>query len=372
MGLLPDDPAVRADIANLYGCSGENPFAPLSHIGLDCRGAVQLVPEEAAHVVESRYANLVEVRDTDLEERLRLLRERASSPWGTSHMGRWSLGGAQSKMALRYQNGRWFDCEGSEPTTHILKPGVVGYNDQALDECLSQRVASDMGLPAAHVEYLSFGTEHAISIQRYDRASNADGTIARIHQEDLCQALGVDPSRKYAEQGGPSSPDVLALLGSTNANSSNDLRPFVRYLLFDYLIDATDAHAKNYSILLGAHGTSLLAPLYDVASTWPYQSLFPRQRNPLRTAMSLGGENRFGMLGEKTPRDPLTQRKPCEGGHGAGMGRLVRRTHGDGDALALQAVLGAASEARMDGVERIGPALARETSANCRRLLERL
>lgn len=137
-----------------------------------------------------------------------------------------------------------------------------------------------MGLPAASVEYLSFGSERAISIQRCDRISNTDGAVTRIHQEDLCQALGIDPSRKYAEQGGPSSPDVLALLGTTNANSDNNLRLFVLYLLFNYLIGATDAHAKNHSVLLGARDTTLLAPLYDVASIAPYQSLFPRQRNP--------------------------------------------------------------------------------------------
>ena len=58
-----------------------------------------------------------------------------------------------------------------------------------------------MGLPAAGVEYLAFGSEYAVSIQRYDRIMGADGTVTRVHQEDLCQALGVDPSRKYAEQG---------------------------------------------------------------------------------------------------------------------------------------------------------------------------
>ena len=144
MGLLPDDPSVRADIADRYSCSGENPFALLSHIGLDCPGAVQLVPEGSARLVETRSGNLVELSEPDLEKRLRLLRERASSPWSRGSSGRWSLGGAQSKMALRFHDGRWFDCEGTEPTTHILKPGVIGYDNQALDEYLCQRLAASM------------------------------------------------------------------------------------------------------------------------------------------------------------------------------------------------------------------------------------
>lgn len=371
-GLLPDDPNVRADIANRYSCLGENPFDLLSHIGLDCPGAVQLVPEGDASLVESRPGNLVELSGPDLENRLRLLREHASSPWDANHEGRWSLGGAQSKMALRYQGGHWYDCEGSEPTTHILKPGVTGYDNQALDEYLCQRVALKMGLPAAKVEYLAFGSEHAVSIQRYDRIIGADGTVTRVHQEDLCQALGVDPNRKYAEQGGPSSPDVLALLATTEAEAAHNLQLFILYLLFNYLIGATDAHAKNYSILLSADSSAVLAPLYDVASIAPYQSLSPRRRKPLRAAMSIGGENRFGML-DNSHLEQLS--------HDANlMAAGVTLEWINSSAIrmasqmpaALQSALDEANDARLAGVEQVGPALAREIGANCRRFLERL
>ncbi|MBR3326638.1 MAG: type II toxin-antitoxin system HipA family toxin [Atopobiaceae bacterium] len=372
MGLLPDDPTVRADIANRYNCSSENPFALLSHIGLDCPGAVQLVLEDATHLVESRPGNLAELSDSDLEKRLHLLRERASSPWETGRSGRWSLGGAQSKMALRYQDGRWYECEGSEPTTHILKPGVTGYVNQALDEYLCQSVAAQMGLPAAQVKYLTFGSEHAVSIQRYDRIFDEDGTVVRIHQEDLCQALSIDPSRKYAEQGGPSSPDVLSLLGTTNANAPRNLQLFVLYLLFNYLMGATDAHAKNYSVLLGTGDTALLAPLYDIASIAPYQSLSPRRRKPLRAAMSIGGENRFGLLSgrhlERLSRDAnlIT----------AGITREWIASAAERMATeipsALQVVLNSASKAHLAGIEQVGPALIREIGANCRRFLEQL
>ena len=371
-GLLPDDPNVRADIANRYSCLGENPFDLLSHIGLDCPGAVQLVPEGDASLVESRPGNLVELSGPDLENRLRLLREHASSPWDANHEGRWSLGGAQSKMALRYQGGHWYDCEGSEPTTHILKPGVTGYDNQALDEYLCQRVALKMGLPAAKVEYLAFGSEHAVSIQRYDRIIGADGTVTRVHQEDLCQALGVDPNRKYAEQGGPSSPDVLALLATTEAEAAHNLQLFILYLLFNYLIGATDAHAKNYSILLSAGNSAVLAPLYDVASIAPYQSLSPRRRKPLRAAMSIGDENRFGMLDnshlEQLSHDAnLTAAGVTLEWINSSAIRMASQMP-----TALQSALDEANDAHLAGVEQVGPALAREIGANCRRFLERL
>ncbi len=34
----------------------------------------------------------------------------------------------------------------------------------------------------------------------------------RIHQEDFCQALAVNPERKYAGEGGPTFSDCFALL----------------------------------------------------------------------------------------------------------------------------------------------------------------
>ena len=39
------------------------------------------------------------------------------------------------------------------------------------------------------------------------------------------------------------------------------------------LIAGTDAHAKNYAILIGAGGQIRLTPLYDVASTLPYPDI---------------------------------------------------------------------------------------------------
>ena len=60
-------------------------------------------------------------------------------------------------------------------------------------------------------------------------------------------------------------------------------------LFFNVLIGGTDAHAKNYSLLLSGNG-ALLAPMYDVASGLPYELL----RRHGRLAMGVGGENRLG------------------------------------------------------------------------------
>jgi serine/threonine-protein kinase HipA len=67
-------------------------------------------------------------------------------------------------------------------------------------------------------------------------------------------------------------------------------------LLLNWLICGTDAHAKNYSLLLAGRQVRL-APLYDVASALPYPDM-PLQQ--LRLAMKFGGTYLV------TPRPPST------------------------------------------------------------------
>lgn len=60
-----------------------------------------------------------------------------------------------------------------------------------------------------------------------------------------------------------------------------------RAVAFNWLILGTDAHAKNYSLLLSGQQVRF-APLYDIASTLPYGD-HPRK---LRLAQGIAGEYR--------------------------------------------------------------------------------
>jgi serine/threonine-protein kinase HipA len=62
---------------------------------------------------------------------------------------------------------------------------------------------------------------------------------------------------------------------------------FADALIWNWLIAGTDAHAKNYSLLL-ADAQVRLAPLYDVASALPYDA----HERKLRLAMKVGGDHR--------------------------------------------------------------------------------
>jgi len=280
-GLLPDNEDTVQRLALEAGTSGRDLYGLMAYVGRDTAGALVIVPRgedpdqgsAVEPITDSRLAQLVaEVR--------RLQRRGGAARLAT---GRWSLPGAQGKLALRYADGRWGVPRGSEPTTHILKPAVDGFDDFDLVEAIALNAASMLGLPAAGATVLRLTDDTTVLVSaRYDRRRLADGRWVRLHQEDLCQALGVHPSRKYEDQGGPGLARVGRLLAQLGAAQSRDsaLRMFDA-LAFTYAIANTDGHAKNYSLLLPGPAATL-APLYDVGSALPYTRPFGRKFDSVR------------------------------------------------------------------------------------------
>ena len=374
MGLLPDEESTRATIGAAIGVSGDNPFRLLRAFGLDCPGAVQICPAGMTSPAPNSRDDLVLRSDEDIALKLSAAREDAAAAWlGEAHAREhWSLGGRQAKIALRYQGGKWYECLGAAATTHILKPGVVGMENQALVEYLSMKIARKTGLPVAEVEYLMFGEEPAIVVKRYDRKVLEDGSVIRLHQEDLCQSLSVSPSAKYAEQGGPTAPRIIALLKGTGKNARENVYRFILYLFFNYLIGATDAHAKNHSLIIAGEDDLRLAPLYDVATIAPYRSLAPRQRKPLRAALSIGGENRFGAVGASDVDSMVATCGLEELGLDAAF---LKNRFASMAKIVPDSVAEVVSEARnadLPGTDSVGLTMQQEIAANCRRTLERL
>lgn len=287
-GLLPDSEDVRERWAKTFGVSSRNAFALLSHIGRDCAGGAMFISEEAADHVDQA----VEVDDAVIGERLRDLRSD-SSEWAVSGE-KWSLAGAQSKFTLtRGLDGSWTEVAGGTPSTHIIKPGITEYKYQALVEHVSMSGARALGLRAAKTEYREFAGEPALVVTRFDRRRARDGSLVRVHQEDLCQALAVYPRYKYEANRGPSSADVARVLRENSSDGEGDVWEFAQALVFNYLIGAPDAHGKNYSVILAPGGVRL-APLYDVASALPYEATGDSEID--QVAMAIGGKQRFGTV----------------------------------------------------------------------------
>lgn len=291
-GLLPDNEAVLERWGRDFQVSSGNPFALLGHVGEDCAGAVQFASPEQVEGLLAREGSVAWLTDERIAERLRTLRHDPSA-WHLAGTGQFSLAGAQAKTALHQhaKTKQWGDPSGAIPTTHIVKPAIIGLDDHDLNEHLCLRAAYAAGLRAAVSMVVSFASERAVVVERYDRFSAGGGTVRRIHQEDMCQALGVPPTTKYQSEGGPSPEQIIALIRHAVKPvevAELEVERFLDALAFNWLIAGTDAHAKNYSLLLTPEQIRL-APLYDVASSLPYDEMYlPR----LRLAMKIGSEYR--------------------------------------------------------------------------------
>lgn len=297
-GLLPDNERVLERWARDYQVSAGNPFALLQHVGEDCAGAAQFVAEERVAGTVEGDGGVHWLDEAALAERLRTLRADPTS-WHTYRSGQFSLAGAQAKTALYFDPaaGRWGEPWGATPTTHIMKPAVAGLDEHDLNEHLCMSAAGLAGLQVARSSVMTFHSERTIVVERYDRRyPTGSGPMQRIHQEDVCQALAVSPSNKYQSDGGPSPEQIIKILRREihpARTADAHVARFVDALAFNWIIAGTDAHAKNYSLLLMGRAVRL-APLYDVASALAYDDMFLPK---LRMAMRIGGEYRVEGVG---------------------------------------------------------------------------
>lgn len=323
--LLPDNVEIRRRIRTRFQTQSTGAFDLLSAIGRDCVGAVQLLPPDQTPEGWNRIS-AEPLTDAGVEAVLREVTVAAPSI---------SLAGAQEKTALLRMSGRWFQPTGATPTTHILKLplGLVGnfqgdFSDSIENEWLCGQLLRTLGLPVAETEVAHFGEQRVLVVKRFDRRWNgvtaeeargrsfrpARGTwIARLPQEDFCQASGLPPTRRYESEGGPSIQSALELL-SGSAHPDEDEATFVLAQLSFWLLAAIDGHGKNFSIFHQRGGTYALTPLYDVLSAWPVighgRNELPLERAKL--AMAVRGRRPHYRIDEITGRHwhELSQQVP--------------------------------------------------------------
>ena len=286
--LLPDNDKIRERIARRHRTKSTEVFDLLQAVGRDCVGAVQLLPEGT----EPRGWNEVSGEPLDEPQVAQLLRATPSEAVlgqraQDDELFRISLAGAQEKTALLWTNGRWHRPLGATPTTHILKLplGLVGgsrrvdLSDSLENEWLCAQILYHLDLPVAPTELWRFEDQKALVVTRFDRAWQEDEHgrpwIARLPQEDFCQALGVPPDRKYEKDGGPGIADGMRLLAGSA--DPTDRQTFALTQLAFWLMGATDGHAKNHSLFLQRGDTYISTPLYDVLSIFPYVGDGPNQ-----------------------------------------------------------------------------------------------
>ncbi|HTW42689.1 MAG TPA: type II toxin-antitoxin system HipA family toxin [Solirubrobacteraceae bacterium] len=264
-GLLPEGEPRRA-IAEDLDVPASDVFGLLAELGRDCAGALVIQPAGDPPPSMPSTTAAEPLGDDELAELVANLR---SAPLGVGRKVRLSLAGVQEKLLLtRMPDGRWGRPIDGTPSTHILKPEIERFVNTVQNEAFCMRIAHHLGLDVAHVETTTIDERPVLVVQRYDRGVASDGSVSRVHQEDFCQALGVDPDRKYQEDAGPSLAAIARVLQDVARNE--DTQSFLRALTLNIAIGNCDAHAKNFSLLHTDPGALRLAPLYDLMSTRLY------------------------------------------------------------------------------------------------------
>lgn len=305
--LLPDSSAIRTRIRDRFGLRSTATFELLQAIGRDCVGAVQLLPEgtQPTDLHDIRFQPLDEAQVAELLRRVTAA-PGPGRPAGDDNAFRISIAGAQEKCGLLHHAGRWCVPLGSTPSTHIFKLplGLVGnvradMSDSVENEWLCLRLMAAFGIPVAEAAMAHFEGQPALVVSRFDRRLARDGRWwMRLPQEDMCQAFGLPPSRRYESDGGPGIVRIMELLRVSEEPA--DRATFFKSQILFWMLAATDGHAKNFSIHHEAGGRFRMTPLYDVLSVHPIMGRGTNRLDPQRAelAMAVAGNNPHRRLRE--------------------------------------------------------------------------
>lgn len=305
-GLLPEGGA-RRQIAERHGVDELDDLALLGLLGRECAGAITIVPleDDDGFDADRGPRSTRWLTDGDLRQLLESLRVAgAADPVDRYSV---SLAGAQLKrgVLVDIDDGRIGIPLGDELSSHILKLEPANYAGMSAIEHCMQHLANDVDLRASSTTLRRVGDEPVLLVERYDRAlATTAGHPVRLHQEDMCQALGRLSSQKYerfqdGSAKGPTVAEMVELLRRHARPSVRQVADFLRLLWFNVIIGNVDAHSKNYSLLYERDMRRFsIAPLYDAICV----SAFHAHEDPEKRvseeplAMSIGGQTRFWQL----------------------------------------------------------------------------
>lgn len=295
-GLLPEGQH-RLSMSRVAGVETLDALGMLSRFGRDVAGALIIAP--AAATAPGPHGGvtpgLVELSADDLVAEVAALPVRSLALHDDSEL---SLAGLEDKILLVRTASGWARPVHGYPSTHILKVDNRVHRGTVVAEHDCLQLARRAGLAAPDCHLMRIGDADCIVVERYDRVA-VDGITRRIHQEDSCQALAIDPADhdgrgKYESHGGPTLAGIAGLLNAYSVEPATELTRLLERVTFTVVIDDADAHGKNISLLHPNAEHITLAPLYDTVPT----SLWPTVSG--KAAMRVNGRSR---LAEITPED---------------------------------------------------------------------
>lgn len=167
-----------------------------------------------------------------------------------------SFGGAKPKALIEIDGEQWV---------------IKFFNNEPVDvpliEHASMTLAEKAGITVAPTRVVALAGENALAVRRYDRSSGA-----RIHCISAGTALRAETIAGQEPQlGYPSLAQLLRRAGVADGDANLlDMQELFRRMVFNILIDNTDDHEKNHSLMVMAptqQGKYRLAPAYDVLPT---------------------------------------------------------------------------------------------------------
>jgi serine/threonine-protein kinase HipA len=304
--LLPEGQLLEG-LSQVYQVSQFDVFGILRKVGKDCAGALVLSdlsesPDNDHAITKNDYQ---EISEQDLNARIEESSAQNVPVMMWNMIPRMSLAGVQNKLGVYIDtDDRFFLPIASAPTSHILKPD--NYNGKhaniAANEYFCMQLAKKIGLNVPDTSYRKLPTP-VFLIKRYDRIWTNEGRLIRSHQIDGCQALNLAPNLKYEQEyrDGPQGATIASLIALAKLCKTPAIaqQQILTWVLFNYLIGNSDAHAKNISFLINHHifdernqmvidAGIKVAPFYDLVcgTVYGYYEL----------AQSIGGENEIPLI----------------------------------------------------------------------------
>ena len=297
-GLLPEGQRLQA-IARRIGCDEGDYVSILRRIGWECAGAVSIHEDSFSVPAEIPPRALTE---TELAEKLMSL----PTYGGIDPLARVSLGGYQDKLLVvgsdivvvdgHIEHARWSDPNAATASTHIIKPQPENHYAGIVEaEAWAMGVAGHAARCASTAILCLEGAPKSLVVERFDRTWH-DGSCHRVHQEDSGQAMGIDPSGKYAgfdkvRGTDPTYAKIARLLSAYAEDPAKEHAELLRQIVVNVVLGNVDAHAKNYSFVYRTLGMPELSPLYDVV---PVTDVEPRA---IHLSLRIGGSILFAEVG---------------------------------------------------------------------------
>jgi serine/threonine-protein kinase HipA len=167
------------------------------------------------------------------------------------------LGGAKPKALINIEGAQWV---------------IKFFNNESVDAPLVEHatltLAALAGITVAHTQVVRLSGLHAVAIRRFDRIVGG----GRIHSVSAGTAIrAATAAVQEPQMGYPELARLLRRAGVAIGGAHlQDARELFRRMVFNILMDNTDDHEKNHSLLVVApfqHGRLRLAPAYDMLPT---------------------------------------------------------------------------------------------------------